>query len=245
MERVEGRKLTDPEAVSFWRRPGLFHSTVRALLADVLFSRDETVLFHGDPHAGNLLATPEGCLAVLDWSLAGQLTTDDRVHLVQILVGGWARDPARITDAALGLAAPGAGKELIGRHVAVALRERPWYRPPGPVWAIDLLDTLVRAGVRFPPRLLLFRKAFLSLGDVLAEVCPLGSLDLTLLAEALRHLVWEWPLRWWQPLADRDWASHVSSADLQQLLLRGFAPLGLGHLFSPLMETMRLDGPLC
>jgi len=223
MERVEGGKITDAQAVSLWRRPALFHTLVRALVSNVLFSRDDSVLFHGDPHAGNLMATVDGRLAILDWSLAGQLTHDDRVQMSQILVGGWTQDTARTAGAALALARDGADEDLLLRHVARALAEVRWHKPPGPLWAIGLLDTLVRAGIRFPPRLLLFRKAFLSLQDVLSDVCPVCSLEATLLAEALLHMVWEWPLRWCKPLDDRDYATHVSSADLMHLAARHFA----------------------
>ncbi len=222
MERVDGRKITDRKAVATWRRPALFHSMVRALLSSVLFSRDESVLFHGDPHAGNLMATSDGRLAILDWSLAGQLRAEDRVQVSQILVGGWARDPARIARAVAALARESGSKELVRRQIAEALAEVRWYKPLGPLWAIGLLDTLVRAGIRFPPRLLLFRKAFLSLQDVLADVCPICSLEATLMAEGMFQLAWEWPLRWCMPLDDRDYATHVSSADLMHLTVRPF-----------------------
>jgi hypothetical protein len=46
MERVDGRKVTDPQAVPAWRRPAMFRSIVRGLLSQVIFSRDESVLFH-------------------------------------------------------------------------------------------------------------------------------------------------------------------------------------------------------
>jgi len=220
MERAYGRKVTDPRSASVWQRPALFRSMVRVMLSRVLFSRDESVLFHGDPHAGNLMATSDGRLALLDWSLVGKLTTDDRVQLAQLLVGGLARDAARVADAVAALAGDGAGKNRIRCHVETALAELRWYRPPGPAWTVGLLDTMTRAGVRFPPHLLLFRKAFLSLQDVLADVCPLCSLAATLLAEALVQFAWEWPLRWCKPLDDRDYATHVSSADLVHLLLR-------------------------
>ena len=41
-----------------------------------------------------------------------------------------------------------------------------------------------------------------------------------LAAEGLAHFVWEWPLRWCKPLEDRDYATHVSSADLMSVALR-------------------------
>jgi len=218
MERVFGRNVTDPLAVHTWRRPELFRSIVRALLSGVLFNRDESVLFHGDPHGGNLMATSDGRLAIFDWSLAGQLTAGDRVQMSQILVGGWAQDAGRIACAVANLATVGANQNLIRRHVEAGLAELRWYRPPGPQWAIGLLDALASAGIRFPPRLLLFRKAFLTLQGVLSDVCPSCSLEATMMSDALVQLAWEWPMRWCKPMHDRDYATHVSSADLVHMV---------------------------
>jgi ubiquinone biosynthesis protein len=220
MERVYGRKVTDPRAGNSWQRPALFLSAVRALLSRVLFSRDESVLFHADPHAGNLMATCDGRLAILDWSLTGRLTTDDRVRISQILMGGLGVDTARVAAAATALSAEDADENLIRRRVRAAVAELRWNRLPGPAWVVGLLDGLTRAGVRFPSRLLLFRKAFLTLQGVLADLWPAGLLEETLMAEALVRFAWEWPLRWWKPLGDRDYATHVSSADLLNLTLR-------------------------
>jgi ubiquinone biosynthesis protein len=228
MERVYGRKVTDPQARTVWQRPALFLSAVRALLSHVLFSRDESVLFHGDPHAGNLMATCDGRLAILDWSLTGRLTIDDRVRLSQILVGGLALDTARIAAAVTALSTEVAGEGLIRRHVEAAVAELGWIRLPSPAWVVGLLDTLARASVRFPSRLLLYRKAFLTLQGVLADLWPAGLLDETLRAEALMRFVWEWPLRWCKLPNDRDYATHVSSADLLNLTLRPIRQFRMG-----------------
>jgi ubiquinone biosynthesis protein len=226
MERAFGQKVTDPAALSAWRRPGLFRSAVRALLGRVLFSRDESVIFHGDPHAGNLMATNDGRLAILDWSLAGRLTEEDRVRMSQIVVGGLARDPARVAAAVNGLARPGADEWLIRRQVAAALANMRWYRPPGPTWAMSLLDGLAGAGVRFPPRMLLLRKAFLTLQGVMSDVYAAGSLEAALTAEALSHFAWEWPARWLKAPHDRDYPTHVSTTDLMRVALRWAAQFG-------------------
>jgi ubiquinone biosynthesis protein len=217
----------------------LFRSTVRALLSGVLFSRDESVLFHGDPHAGNLMVTRDGRLAILDWSLAGRLTAADRTHFVQFLLGACALDATRMINAVAGLACDGADRGLIQHHVDAALAEVCWHRLPGPVWVVELLDTLSRLGVRFPPRLLLFRKAFLTLQGVLPDICPVCSLDATLLAEALREFVWEWPRRSWKSLDDRDYGTHLSSADLLDLALR--APAILTQMMFPFAGCLPLS----
>jgi ubiquinone biosynthesis protein len=222
MGRVIGRKVTDAEGLPIWRRPLVFRSIVRGLLSQVIFSRDESVLFHGDPHAGNLLATDDGRVAILDWALTGQLTTEDRVQMAQLLVGAWAVDGERITRAVAALAGKDTDPGAIHRLVQAALAEVRG-KSPGPGWAMDLLGTLARAGVRFPPRLLLFRKALLTLQGVLSDVWPLFSLETGLMADGLTQFMWEWPLRWCKPIHDHDYPTHVSSADLIRVALRRLA----------------------
>jgi ubiquinone biosynthesis protein len=225
MERVDGRKVTDAQAVWPWQRPALFQTIVQTLLAQVLFSRDDSVLFHGDPHAGNLMASDDCRLAILDWSLAGRLTTDDRVQVSQLLLAAWSQDRARVAAAIAALASGAVDADIVHQHVDAAMARMRWYHPPGPTWAVDLLGTLARAGVRFPPRLLLFRKALLTLEGVLSDVWPAASLELSLLAEASSHLAWELPLRWLKPNHDRDYATHVSTSDLIGLMRR---PVAIG-----------------
>ncbi len=219
MERVYGCKLTEPKALSTFRQPTLFWTTARALLSSVLFSRSESMLFHGDPHAGNLLVTHDGRLALLDWSLTGQLTANDRVQLSQILVGGWTRNGARVAAAVADLACAGTGAEIIRGRVASALANISWSKPPGPAWVMDLLDNLARGGVRFPQRLLLFRKAFLTIEGVLSDVCPALSLEAMLMTDGLMRLAWEWPIRCWKTPEDRDYDTHFSNADLIRMAL--------------------------
>lgn len=43
--------------------------------------------FHGDPHPGNLLVTPDGRLAYIDFGLTGQLTVEMRDVVVALFVG--------------------------------------------------------------------------------------------------------------------------------------------------------------
>lgn len=43
--------------------------------------------FHGDPHGGNLMITPDGRGCWLDWGLAGQLTREMRYHLADLFAG--------------------------------------------------------------------------------------------------------------------------------------------------------------
>ncbi len=72
MERIDGRHVTE-DGMSSGERGQLVRRIVEALIAQPLWSTTPSAPFHADPHAGNLLVTGEGRLAILDWSLVGTL----------------------------------------------------------------------------------------------------------------------------------------------------------------------------
>ncbi|MDB5330707.1 MAG: hypothetical protein JWP03_1858 [Phycisphaerales bacterium] len=232
MERVYGKKVTDTHSLTASRRTGLFHAMVRALLSQVVLSRDPSVLFHGDPHAGNLFATRDGRLAILDWSLAGRLTTADREALSQIIVGGLRMDARAVARAVRNLTGRGTREVTIRTHVDEAMGQLRGLALPGPTWAMRLLDALALSGARFAPRLLLFRKAFFTLEGVLADVCPECSLEGALIGDVLAALVREWPSRLLRPPLSRDYATHVSSGDLLRIVAS--APTALLRRWRPI-----------
>nr|WP_238710313.1 AarF/ABC1/UbiB kinase family protein [Oceanipulchritudo coccoides] len=65
-----------------------------------------TGFFHGDPHPGNILVTPGKRLCLLDWGLAGQLTTRMRYALIDLFSACGKRDAAMVTRIALRLGRP-------------------------------------------------------------------------------------------------------------------------------------------
>ena len=79
MERIDGRKVTERRGKPVHRRrAGWRGRIVESLIAHPLWSTAPGALFHADPHAGNLLVTRDGRLAILDWSLVGTLGTTER-----------------------------------------------------------------------------------------------------------------------------------------------------------------------
>jgi ubiquinone biosynthesis protein len=62
-----------------------------------------TGFFHGDPHPGNILITPDKRICLLDWGLAGQLTTRMRHALIDLFSACGKRDAAMVTRVALRL----------------------------------------------------------------------------------------------------------------------------------------------
>lgn len=84
MEWIEGVKLTNPEAV---RAMGvdaahLIEVGVQCSLRQLL----EHGFFHADPHPGNLLATPDGNLAYLDFGMMSEIKPPQRYGLIEAVV---------------------------------------------------------------------------------------------------------------------------------------------------------------
>jgi len=65
-----------------------------------------TGFFHGDPHPGNILITPDHRICLLDWGLAGQLTSRMRYALIDLFSACSKRDAAMVTRIALRLGRP-------------------------------------------------------------------------------------------------------------------------------------------
>jgi predicted unusual protein kinase regulating ubiquinone biosynthesis (AarF/ABC1/UbiB family) len=84
MEWINGTKLTQPEAI---RAQGvdathLIEVGVQCSLRQLL----ESGFFHADPHPGNLLATPDGKLAYLDFGMMSQVKPYQRYGLIEAVV---------------------------------------------------------------------------------------------------------------------------------------------------------------
>ncbi|MCG3125425.1 MAG: protein kinase UbiB [Phycisphaerae bacterium] len=226
MTRVAGMRITDSPAGVIGRHAMAGH-LVDALLAGPLFSADDVAVFHGDPHAGNLLATPDERVAVLDWSLVGTLDRPTRGAMVQIVLGALLFDVPRIARAVAALAElPPSEAPLRGEIDRALARLWPGV-PPTIDWLMSLLDDLVlRAAVRFPSNLLLFRKALGMLRDVTRDLAPACRIELVLAAALARQLALEWPRRFvLGPLAG-GFDSHISTPDLLTCLAQApLAPL--------------------
>lgn len=96
-EFVEGVKITDLAAL---RAAGLEPRRIAERLVDVW---GEQVLrhahFHADPHPGNLLALPDGRLALIDFGLSARLDRRTRDAIARLCRGTSERNPAEVMAA--------------------------------------------------------------------------------------------------------------------------------------------------
>jgi predicted unusual protein kinase regulating ubiquinone biosynthesis (AarF/ABC1/UbiB family) len=82
IDRVEGEKVTADVTLDRERAAGLARAFFRAYIRQVTVAG----VYHADPHRGNVLLTPDGRLALLDFGLIGRLDDDTRTSLALLLL---------------------------------------------------------------------------------------------------------------------------------------------------------------
>ena len=217
MERIDGAKLSDAALPAHESRR-LGRALVGGLLARPFWSRSEAAPFHGDLHGGNLLLAADGRIAVIDWSLTARLTKAEREELVEIALAALALDGRRIAAGLAGLGLQGTGDAAIAATVDRALDSLVrTSRPLGFDWLVGLLDALALQGASgFGAQLAVFRKSWLSLAGVLADLGAVGDADRPLIGLGLQRFAAEWPARLLAPAESRAFSTHVSTADLMR-----------------------------
>lgn len=120
MQHVEGRPVSQPGLPAEQCR-ALAGYGAQSLVRQILLSG----FFHADPHAGNVLVTPDGRLCFLDWGLAGHLTRRLRQALADFWVAAVEQDAERIVQIAADLAPANVRPDLraMEKEVTLALRE--------------------------------------------------------------------------------------------------------------------------
>ena len=100
-----GIKVTNAAArLPASRRRKVAEQLIEALVAVPLLSAQEDAIFHGDPHAGNLLYNNRtGELTIIDWALRERLSRDQRRHLALLFLMVTLRDPVGTCNEVLAL----------------------------------------------------------------------------------------------------------------------------------------------
>jgi ubiquinone biosynthesis protein len=237
MAYVKGPKITDARLDPEQRRR-CAAILFEALVCRPLFSRDEHALFHGDPHAGNILAAfdPDAQrprIGLLDWSLAGRLTKQARIHTVQLIQAVLKEDLSGIRRAVKALAKCTSMAIPIKRH-RFRHQVLQWMRCPEFVRmtlikrVFRLLELLTYEGFVFPAELMLFRKAIFTLEGVLHDLWPAFDMDAAVVQYMMGLMAQDAPKRCFNllfPLADRpeNYTSLISTMELQSLLVHQYA----------------------
>lgn len=145
--------------------------------AGILRQVFELGLFHGDPHAGNVLVTRDGRLALLDFGIVGRLSDTFRDQLGDLLAGLVRPDPALLTRALLDLGGGDEEADPVALREEVAVFIGTWWGVPlkhlSPAQVLgDAFSMLRRQRITVPPQLSLLVKVLVQVDGVGRSLDP-------------------------------------------------------------------------
>ena len=219
MTEGHGIKVTDAAArLPASRRRKVAEQLIEALIAVPLLASQEDAIFHGDPHAGNLLYDNRtGELTIIDWALRERLSHDQRRHLALLFLMVTLRDPVGSCNEILALtqqhikSASPKGRR-IAEMVKNFLEELPAWRLPSGADAMRLLERIAMKGIKFPGSLIMLSKVVFTLDGILEDVGGSGS---GLGFAITRHVAKHWiknRKEFRSPLMTKDWITLQCSA---------------------------------
>lgn len=200
------------------KRRRVAEQLVEALVAFPLLSSREDVIFHGDPHAGNLLYDRKtGELTIIDWALRERLSHEQRRHLAVLFAMVGLRDAVGTRNEVFALTqqkirSSSASGRTIGDTVRHFLDELPATSWPSMVDVMRLLERLAMTGVRFPVSLIMLSKVMFTLDGILGDIT---GADTEMGAAIVRHMVKHWITdrkAFRSPLAVKDWVTLQCSS---------------------------------
>ena len=214
-----GIKVTSAAArLTPQRRRKVAEQLVESLVAVPLFSATQEAIFHGDPHAGNLLYNSKtNELVILDWALRERLSREQRRHLALLFLMVSLRDPVGTSNEIVALSQPrvriGSPRgRKVHEIVSKFLDELRPSRMPSGADAMRLLERVAIGGVKFPSSLIMLSKVMFTLEGILGDIVGADTgMGFTL----ARHVAQHWIANrsaFRSPLMTRDWVSLQCSA---------------------------------
>ena len=209
-----GIKVTSAAArLPALRRTKVAEQIIEALVAVPLLSSRESAIFHGDPHAGNLLYDNRtGELVILDWALRERLTREQRRHLALLILMVSLRDPIGASNEIRTLSQPAIRSgsrpgQMIRETVRAFFEELPVTSLPSGADAMRLLERIAMKNVKFPAPLIMLSKVIFTLDGILRDI---GGASKGMGLTIARHVVQNWIVNrrgFRSPLKPVDWVT--------------------------------------
>jgi len=190
---------------------------LEALIAVPLLSSQKDAVFHGDPHAGNLLYDVHtGTLAIIDWALRERLGREQRRQLALLFLMVSLRDPIGTSSAIVALSQrrfpiDSPQERLVSEKVSAFLTEMPASTLPSAADAMRLLERVAIAGIKFPGSLIMLSKVMFTLEGLLSDIAGADAAKgLTIVRHAAQHWIAN-RSAYRSPLEAKDWFVLQSS----------------------------------
>jgi len=215
----QGIKVTNAAArLPSANRRKVAEQLIEALVAVPLFAATQNAIFHGDPHAGNLLYDNRtGELTIIDWALRERLDREQRRHLALLFLMVSLRDPVGASSEIVALSQHSIRMRsprgrMIRQSVSDFLGQMPASRLPSAADAMRLLERVAMKGIKFPASLIMLSKVMFTLEGILGDIVGTNTgMGFTI----ARRLAQRW-LRnrsaFRSPLRTRDWFTLQCSA---------------------------------
>jgi ubiquinone biosynthesis protein len=227
MQYISGEKITDAFEGQPAQRAILARRLADVMTRDVIFASSKEPIFHGDPHAGNVYhvtgnPTDPYQIALLDWGLYGTFPREDRVALMQLILGVQLKDAKRLHDNVGGLLANGmpVDPQKVQHIDAIIARVlQPKERRTSFEMLQELLVGLMEDGYATKFSLNLFIKSRMTMAGMLTELDPALDQDKYLSQRARSLVKREIPKRllctiWFPAWNSRSYRSLLSNGDV-------------------------------
>jgi ubiquinone biosynthesis protein len=175
MEFIEGIKLSEHErlAANGFEKKEIAKRFTATILQQVLFDG----FFHGDPHPGNVLALPDGNLALLDFGMVGRLSPEMKDHFASFVVALRSQNTNRVIRAVnkLGIIPDDVDRAALRMDIE-ALRDKyydvPLYKVSMGEAVRDFFRVTLRHNISVPSDLTLLGKTLLTMEGVVKTLAP-------------------------------------------------------------------------
>ena len=178
LERIAGQKPSELTERAKRKRETVAERIARFVL-EPAFGEG---LFYADPHNGNFIVETGGAVGVLDFGMTGRLAPQARRRVADIFMAFDRRDPERVTDRLMQIAAPkhpidramlgGEISRLMERHLAPDLKGVQFGEA-----LTDMLDTIRRYKLRLPGPIALLFKALVMCEGLIEQISPESNMN--------------------------------------------------------------------
>ena len=227
MQYISGEKITSAFEGQPAQRAIMAKRLADVMTRDVIFASSKEPIFHGDPHAGNVFHVTGNLndpyqIALLDWGLYGTFPREDRVALMQLILGVRLKDAKRLHNDVGGLLAngmPDDPREVQQIDAIIARVLQPKEGRTSFEALEELLVSLIDEGYATKFSLNLFIKSRITMAGILTELDPALDQD-RYLSQRVRSLVKrEIPKRllftiWFPAWNSRSYRSLLSNGDV-------------------------------